>query len=261
MMMSGVIAALAMAVAALGSVSASAALDAQAGPPIAGGSAAQRDGLQEVVRALGGTQIRRIALAPAGDGRVQLVMQPARFDRSRANVSVRLEWDASLVAYSFLRISLRRDLPAVQGFSVAGKERTFRSLRPRPLPRFDRGRIVPRVGRAVKKSSGKLIEFNLFRPAGPAFAVVIAADHPGRFIQRQLEPIIVALNSIAPRVDGFYVAVTDSRRRVVFAYGRAEMRGENASTVYVRDDLAGCAENLPVSVEVAPDGAPPCPQD
>ena len=113
----------------------------------------------------------------------------------------------------------------------------------------------------MKRSGGRLIEFNVFRPAGPAFALVVSAEHPGRFIQHRLEPIIAALNNIAPRVDGFYVAVTDSRQRVVFAYGRAEMRGENASTVYVREDLAGCAENLPVSVEVAPDGAPPCPKD
>lgn len=252
--------ALAVAAIGLGLGSGSAAEASQTRPPVVGGSAAQRHLVEEVVRRLGGTQLRRITITPSGKGRVRLTMGPPRVERSRANLAVRIEWDASLVSYSSLRLSLAQGLPAVEGFSVAGKQLTFRSLRPRPLPRFDRSRIVPSVARAVKRSGGRPIEFNLFRPAGPALAVVIATKHAGRFIQQRLEPIIVALNTIAPRLDGFYVAVTDSRRRVVFAFGRAEMRGENTSTVYVRDDLAGCAENLPVSVEVAPDGAPPCPQ-
>lgn len=239
----------------------SAAVDAKAGVPIVGGSSAQREILRDVVHALGGTQISKITIVPLGQGRVRLVMQPARLDRSRPNVAVRLEWDASMVTYAFLRRSRLSGLPAVEGFSVGGKTMSFRTPNPRILPRFDRTSIAPPVGRAVRRSGAKVIEFNLFRPAGPAFAVVVQSDHPARFLQRRLEPIIVAMNGVTPRLDGFYVAVTDPERRVVFAYGRAEQRGVSTATVYVRDDLAGCAENLPVSVEVAPDGAPSCPSD
>ena len=255
------LAALAVGVAAVAVGTRSAALAAETRPQIVGGSGTQRESVREVVRALGGTQIRRIAIIRSGNGRVRLAMQPARVERARANVAVRLEWDAAMVSYSSLRLSRARGLPAVLGFSVASAQITFRSLRPRALPRFDRRRIAPAVARAVKRSGGRLVEFNLFRPAGPAFAVVVAADHPGRFIEQRLEPIVVALNTIAPRLDGFYVGVTDARRRVVFAYGRAETRGETTARLYVRNDLAGCAENLPLSVEAPPDGAPSCPTD
>jgi hypothetical protein len=165
-----------------------------------------------------------------------------------------------MVAYSLLRLAPEHGLAPVVGFSVAGRKTAFRSLKPRVLPAFDRSRIVPPVGRAVKASSAKLVEFNLFRPAGPAFAVVVASDHAARFIAAQLAPIIAALNRITGRLDGFYVAVVDARRSVVFAYSRLDLRGQTSTALYVRADLRGCAEDLPVANEVAPDGAPPCPR-
>ena len=228
--------------------------------PIVHGSPTQREVLRRILRAVGPTQIRSVAIQRTSGNRVRLVMQPSRFDRSRANTSVRLGWDAYLVTYSFLRRSRERKLPPVGGFSVAGETRTFRSLTPRMLPQFDRRRIVAPVQRAVTRSgAAKVIEFDLLRPAGPAFAVVVAAKRPAYFLEHRFAPIITALNGIVPRVDGFYVAVTDARRSIVFAYSRVELRGTSSTTLWVRPDLLGCAENLPVSNEVAPDGAPPCP--
>lgn len=229
--------------------------------PVAGGSAAQRTLLRQIIRAMGGTQISRVRISSSRGAPALLLMSPSRLDRSRASVSVRLEWDAYLVAYSFLKLSLKRGLPPIAGFSISGQRRTFRNLNPRVLPPFTRSRIVRPVGRAVNASGATVVEFNLFLPAGPAFAVVVAADHPARFIERRLAPVVSALNGDARRVDGFYVAVVDARRSVVFAYGRVELRGQSSTTLYVRGDLRGCAENLPVSNEVAPDGAPPCPRD
>jgi hypothetical protein len=229
-------------------------------PPVVQGSAAQRDALREILRAMGPTQIRSVAIQRTSDNRVRLAMQPSRLDRSRATTSVRLEWDAYVVAYSFLKRSRERGLPPVVGYSVAGETRTFRSLVPRILPRFDRQRIVAPVRRAVTKSgAARVAEFDLLRPAGPAFAVVVVANRPAFFIQRRLALLITALNRIVPHVDGFYVAVTDARRSIVFAYSRVELRGTSSTTLWVRPDLLGCAENLPVENEVAPDGAPSCP--
>jgi hypothetical protein len=191
---------------------------------------------------------------------MRLVMQPSRLERSRVRTSVRLGWDAYLVAYSFLKRSRARGLPPVVGYSVAGETRTFRSPVPRILPRFARQRIVAPVRRAVTRSgAARVAEFDLLRPAGPAFAVVVVANRPAFFIQRRLAPVITALNRIVPQVDGFYVAVTDARRSIVFAYSRVELRGTSSTTLWVRPDLLGCAENLPVENEVAPDGAPTCP--
>jgi hypothetical protein len=175
-------------------------------------------------------------------------------------VSVRLEWDASILAYSLLRLAREHGLAPVVGFSVAGQKTAFRSPEPRILPAFDRSRVVPQVGRAVRASRAKLVEFNLFRPAGPAFAVVIASDHAARFIDARLAPIVAALNRTTGRLDGFYVAVVDARRSVVFAYSRLDLRGQTSTALYVRADLRDCAEDLPVANEVAPDGAPPCPR-
>ena len=228
-------------------------------PPISGGMPAQRALLRHVVTALGGTQVQRIAISRAGAGGVKLVMQPGRLDRSRASTSVRLQWDAQLVAYSLLRLSQQRSLPPVLGFSVEGQSRSFRSLRPRRLPAFARARILQPVQGAVTRSGGRVVELNLFRPAGPALAIVAAANRPAQFIQDRLAPIISASNSVAPRLDGFYVAVVDNRGSVVFAYSKAQQRGVSSTALWVRPDLLGCALNLPVENEVAPDGAPPCP--
>jgi hypothetical protein len=228
--------------------------------PIVHGSSAQRDVLRQILQAMGPTQIHSITIQRTSDNRVRLVMQPSRFDRSPANLSVRLGWDAYVVTYSFLKRSRERNLPPVVGYSIAGESHTFRSLKPRILPRFDRQRIVIPVRRAVARSgAAKVVDLDLLRPAGPAFVVVVAANRPAYFLERRLAPIITALNRIVPRVDGFYVAVTNARRSIVFAYSRVELRATSSTTLWVRPDLLGCAENLPVSNEVAPDGAPPCP--
>lgn len=236
------------------------AAESGAGPPVGGGSTVQRDVLRQILRAMAPTQIRSVAIQGTSGGRMRLAMQPSRPDRSRVSKSVRLGWDAYVVAYSFLKRSRERGLPPVVGYSVAGETRTFRSPVPRVLPRFDRQRIVAPVRRAVTRSgAARVAEFDLLRPAGPAFAVAVVANRPAFFIQRRLAPVITALNRIVPRVDGFYVAVTDARRSIVFAYSRVEQRGTSSTTLWVRPDLLGCAENLPVENEVAPDGAPPCP--
>jgi hypothetical protein len=229
-------------------------------PPVVHGSAPQRDVLRQILRAMGPTQIRSVAIQPTSGNRVRLAMQPSRLDRSRVSTSVRVRWDAYVVAYSFLKRSRARGLPPVVGYAVAGETRTFRSLVPRILPRFDHQRIVAPVRRAVTKSgAARVAAFDLLRPAGPAFAVVVVANRPAFFIQRRLAPVITALNRIVPQVDGFYVAVADAHRSIVFAYSRVELRGTSSTTLWVRPDLLGCAENLPVENEVAPDGAPPCP--
>jgi hypothetical protein len=229
-------------------------------PPVLHGSAAQRDVLREILRVMGPTQIRSVAIERMSGNRVRLAMQPSRLDRSRVSTSVRLGWDAYVVTYSFLKRSRARGLPPVAGYSVAGETHTFRSLVPRTLPRFERQRIVAPVRRAVTRSgAARVAEFDLLRPAGPVLAVVVVAHRPAPFIQRRLAPVITALNRIVPQVDGFYVAVTDARRSTVFAYSRVELRGTSSTTLWVRPDLRGCAKDLPVENEVAPDGAPPCP--
>jgi hypothetical protein len=228
-------------------------------PPVVHGSAAQRDLLRQILRAMGPTKIRSVSIKPASDNGVRLAMQPNRLDRSRVSTSVRLGWDAYVVAYSFLKRSRERGLPPVVGYSVAGDSHTFRSPVPRILPQYDRQRILGPVQRAVARSrAASVAEFELLRPAGPAVAVAVVTNRPAFFIRRRLAPIIRALNRIVPRVDGFYVAVTDARRSILFAYSRVELRGTSSTTIWVRPDLLGCAENLPVENEVAPDGAPPC---
>jgi hypothetical protein len=205
------------------------------------------------------TQIRRVTIQRTSSG-VRLAMQPSRLDRSPVSTSVRLRWDASVVTYSFLKRSRARGLPPVVGYSVAGETRTFRSLVPRILPRFDEHRVAGPVRRAVARSDATSIaEFDLVHRSGPALAVVIVANRPALFIRKRLAPVITALNRMVPRVDGFYVGVTDARRSIVFAYSRAERRAESSTELWVRPDLVGCAEDLPVEDEVAPDGAPPCP--
>jgi hypothetical protein len=229
-------------------------------PPVVHGSAAQRGLLRQVLRAMGPTQIRSVAIQRTSDNQVRLVMQPSRRDPSRVSTSVRLGWEANVVAYSFLKRSRARGLPPVVGYSVAGETHTFRSLVPRALPAFEQQRIVRPVRRAVARSgAARIAEFDLLRPSGPSLAVVLVATRPAPFIQQRLAPVIAALNRVVPRVDGFYVAVTDARRSVVFAYSRIDLRGTSSTTLWVRPDLLGCAENLPVENEVAPDGAPRCP--
>jgi len=238
---------------------ATAATSARTAPVISGGSPTQRQTIRELAHALGGTQIHQIRIT-AADAGTELVMQPAIRDRSRPGASVRLGWDAQLLSYSFLRLSLIHHLPRVIGFSAGGQHVVFRSAAPRPIPTFDRLRIVPPVARAVKRSGARVIEFNLFRPAAPAFAVVVLAQKPSTFLAHRLGSVITALNSVAPRLDGFYIGVADSERRIVFAYSRTAERATVTTTIYVRPDLLGCAKDLPVENEVAPDGAPPCPR-
>ncbi len=226
---------------------------------ITGGTNVQRVLLREIVHALGGTQIEGVRIESTGDG-VRLEMRPTRLDRSRANVSVRVGWDAHMAAYSFAARSRARGLPSVVSFNVLGRRTLFRNAKDRALPPFEQGRIVRPVGRAVASSGARLIEFNLFRPRGPTLAVVVGTSTPARFIEKRLGTIITALNSVTRRIDGFYVAVTDARRSVVFAYGRVDVPpGVLSTTLYVHPDLIGCAESLPVENEVAPDGAPACP--
>jgi hypothetical protein len=226
---------------------------------------------------MGGTLIRRIAISPttggadcidpkactrispaAGKG-VRLVMHPAQLDPSHENVRVRREWDADIVSYSFFRISLEHRLPFVYGFSIDGQREWFRSSQPSVLPTFDRSRIVPPVRRAVKRSGTSVIEFNLFRPAGAAFAVVVGTDHPGPFIEHRLSALLGALQGVETRLDGYYLAVTDSRRSVVFAY--SSTRGFGLTRLYVRPDLARCALLPEIGFPgELPDGTPPCPK-
>jgi hypothetical protein len=115
------------------------------------------------------------------------------------------------------------------------------------------------VSRAIRASGARRIELNVFRPAGAVdVAAVVQTRDPAAFIDRRLDGIIRALNLITPRrLDSYYVAVVDETRTVVFAYSAAETQG--MFTFYVRPDLYGCADDLPIQNEVAPDGAPPCP--
>jgi hypothetical protein len=146
-------------------------------PPVLHGSAAQRDVLREILRVMGPTQIRSVAIERMSGNRVRLAMQPIRLDRSRVSTSVRLGWDAYVVTYSFLKRSRARGLPPVAGYHVAGETHTFRSLVPRTLPRFERQRIVVPVRRAVSRSgAARVTELDLLRPAGPVLAVVVVAN-------------------------------------------------------------------------------------
>jgi hypothetical protein len=159
----------------------------------------------------------------------------------------------------FARASRERGLPRVAGYTSSlaqGRATGARVPVSGSRASFGRSAIVKPVGAAVRRSGVRVIEFNLFRPLRrPVFALVISARRPARFIEQRLAPIIDAFPE--GRLDAFYVAVTDERRKVVFAYSAV---GASAFTYYVRPDLAGCAKRLPIANEVDPEGvAPPCP--
>jgi len=251
--------ALAVIGSAVGTSSIAAAHEGQARTAVTGGTHAQRVLLREILHRMGGTQISGIHIKPSAMG-VQLLMQPTRLDRSRTNLSIRLRWDAEMTAYSFAKLSDSRGFPLVMGYSILGQPGTFRESEPRVKRRFDREQIVPPVGMAVRRSGARLLEFNVFRPSEAVVAVVVSTPRPAHFIRNRLGPIITALIGVHGRIDGFYVAVTNSAREVVFAYARTDRPRSSTSTLFVRPDLQGCAENLAVGVEVAPDTDPPCPR-
>jgi hypothetical protein len=232
-----------------------AARNAGADATIVGATKAQRTVLRGILESMGGTLIERIELARLRDGRVRVDFQPRELGTPR---TVRIAWDEGVVAMMFARASRERRLPPVAGYVGTAQGRATGARVPVSGNRasFDRSAIVKPVGGAVRRSGGRVIEFNLFRPLDrPVFAVVISAPRPGRFIERRLAPIINAFPE--GRLDAFYVAVTDARRKVVFAYSAV---GVSAFTYHVRPDLAGCAKNLPIANEIDPeDVAPPCP--
>jgi hypothetical protein len=243
-------------VALLALTTTAAAKDARVDAPIVGAVGAQRAVLRGILASLGGTLIERIELVRLRDGRVRVDFQPREHRTPR---TVRIEWDQGVVAMMFARASHERGLPRVAGYTgslAQGRATGARLPVSGNRASFDRSAIVKPVGGAVRRSGARVIEFNLFRPLGrPVFAVVLSARRPARFIERRLAPIINAFPE--GRLDAFYVAVTDARRRVVFAYSAL---GVSAFTYYVRPDLVGCAKRLPIANEVDPEGvAPPCP--
>lgn len=183
--------------------------------PIVGGTPAQRTTLRQILTAMGGTLIERIRIVPAGKGRVRLILEPQGPESAPAQIRVRLAWEEQIVSASFFRWSLQRHLPRVVGFNA---NRRLTLQQPRLLA-FDRARIVKPVRRAVNTSAARVVEFNLFRPHQPAFAVVVSAADPAAFIKQRLPAMTAALNRAAElRLDGYYIAVVDSLRSVALAY-------------------------------------------
>jgi hypothetical protein len=226
---------------------------------ITGGTVAQRAELRAILKSLGGTQITSVRISSSPKG-VSLFMEPAGFASTLGEVVPRVMWDAQLTAHAFAQASRTHGFAPVTQFSVFGAPQMIDPSSTRVLPSFDRKAIVPPVGQALKRAGARLIEFNLFRTPDPAFAVVVVAADPARFIKRRLAPIIDALNRATARTTGVYIAVTDARHSVVFAYALVDTSRSRSTSLYVRPDLVGCAELLPVENEVAPEGAPPCPQ-
>lgn len=253
----------AVAATALGGSAASSAERAQASASrtvIVGGTAGERALLRGIVLRLGGTSIARIAVVPSTKYGVLLEFEPRGTSTTPDQYRVRLQWEESLVAAMYKRRARAAGLRTAVDFSGVLHPLQSRELRLATccLRPFRREHIVTPVRSAVRQAGGKLVELNLFRPADPAFAVVVQAARPAAFVQRRLGRIILALNTVARRrLAGFYVAVTDRTRSVVFAYSALEVLG--TYTYFVRPDLLGCAKELPIANEVAPDLDPPCP--
>jgi hypothetical protein len=222
---------------------------------VEGGSAGERQLLQEAVDGMEETTLERIEITPGEGEAVAIEFTPVPGATSRR------QWDEWIVAGALSRRLQAEGAPAAVTASDGGAGFTARprvrgNPDPRPLPAAREQAILKAIRAAVKRSGADLVGIEAHRPYGTAIALSVSTDDPARFLKEKLRGLLTALDRHRPRLEGVYLGVLEDRRRVVLEWG--SWTRNPAGTFWVRPDLADCS---PIRQSGPPGTKPPpkCP--
>jgi hypothetical protein len=182
---------------------------AATGVRIVGARPAEARELGSILRTLGSTHVRRIALfRHRNDGRERLVLSIGTAK------TLRDEWDAQVLAHLYRLRTAQLHLRPI-GAVWIGDDRHARPAPEQPAARPD----VVAVRQVLDRSSVQVLEV---RNLGGAVVVRVKTDAPAAFLRENAGRALDAVGSILTRAA--YLAVEDGRGRVVYATGQMEGR-------------------------------------
>jgi hypothetical protein len=220
---------------------------------VEGGSADERQLLQEAVDGMEETTLERIEISGGEGEGVAIEFTPVPGATSRR------QWDEWMVAGALSRRLQAEGSPAAVNASGGGAGFTARprvrgNPDPRPLPADREAAIRRAIRNAVRRSGADLVSLEAHRPYGVAIALSVSTDDPASFLKEKLRGLLTALDAHRPRLEGIYLAVLEDRRRVVLEWG--SWTRNPAGTFWVRPDLADCS---PIR-QAGPPGTKPPPK-
>ncbi len=194
---------------------------------VTGGSPAQRRLLHRILRDVGRTRIRRIAI----DRGVLRLASPAS-DRVTL-------WQSFVIGEAFRDGSARQGLAPVttvvapNGVGYGGLDT---SRDPRRHPSAD-DRLAALVRAAAARSGGRLIGLHIVDADGPAADIALQTRSPARFLARRWPRFTRAIAGSPTAQAGLLITLVGARGRpVAWTLSAAAIGG----AVWIRPALAGC---------------------
>lgn len=223
---------------------------------IYGATPKQETILREILAGLPSTAIEAVHVVPAGEWAPD---DPAavsvRVEYAKTADTGRSEWEAVLLAKAFAARSKSLNLPAVvavdteDGGDALGDE--FSDVRRQPITA---DRVTAAVEEAAQQTGAELVDLELLRPHGLAFAVTLRTETPAAFLKHRLRSFLEEIPDPAHAdLDGRYVYVIDAEKRGFWSWGLYPYGGLH----WVRPGLEGCDPVVPLGSRLGYN-PPPC---
>jgi hypothetical protein len=224
---------------------------------ITGATPKQETILREILTGLEPTAIETVHVVPAGEWAPDdPTAVSVRVEYAKTADATRSEWEAVLLAKAFAAHSKSLNLPAVvaldteDGGEALGDE--FSDVRRQPITADS---VTASVEEAAQQSGAELVDLELLRPHGLAFAVTLRTETPAAFLKHRLRRFLEEIPDPShAELDGRCVSVIDAEDRHVWSWGLYPYGGLH----WVRPELDGCDPVVPLGspMDYMP---PPCP--
>jgi hypothetical protein len=142
---------------------------------------------------------------------------------------------------------------------VLAAETAFASAEPRPT----KAQIEAQTRAAVAHSRARIVKLQVI-PPNRKYALRVQVRDPAAYLRYRVDPLVRLMNRLTRVERNFqrwYFLVLDKRGNEVFWVQRILVANGERWSWNVRPDLAACARNLDLDIEIDPEhAAPPCPR-
>jgi hypothetical protein len=231
-----------------------------AAPRIEGASTPQLEILREIFAGLASTRITSVRVLPyepnfegdpvgeAGPFGDELLVTAELQD-------LRADWEAQIVGFAFARRASEARLGKVAWLAFGNGGTTLEYAGPTAPPMSTESINHFRDEVAAAAGDARLDEFEVLRPQGHAFAILLGVDEPYAFLRSHSRGFLAAVAAWRDRCDGIYAEVRDRAPDPALAVGWYRSGGLSS----VRHDVECCAPSLGLSQPIDWQGPPPCP--
>lgn len=225
-----------------------------------GASPDQLEVLREILAGLGSIRITRVVVRPHDPVFEEDVAPPPRPYGDEIVVATapedrRGDWEAELLALAFARRSNAEGLTKVAWFAFSRGGRTLEYAQPAAPPLSPKAIDRLRADLAAAADDATLERFDVLRPQGHAFAIVVRVDEPHAFLRSHSRQFLNSLAEWRERCDGIYAEIRDGEPKAALTVGWH--RGGGFSST--RRDVECCAPFLGLGHPFGWQGTPPCP--